>query len=451
MRRRDCRGGELGGRIGAATRRAPNGRSNMSYIESHIPHFSDQILLVSKTQLPRWVPGKRKHTQRTHKKTHGLISFHDIARTTSDSWKVVDDDTHKFVTELARLIAVRYKEIEEALGGPLPDNFFGGRKESTASSTSTRDDLNQFYGQLLGLNSASDHGHSSLNSSSSHSGWWNGPVTTSGNLGQLQLGFWEGTGDAAVPESNHHHQQGIVGVASQAGGISRRASVGHSAGAAVAERQAQQQQQQQQQQNHHHQQQQQRMLYGSTLPSMSSTGMRKEPNDHIFHIEQMLPVRAEQEAESTFVPQEKSSTQAPECGERRECNPPPQCRLPSPSKEVGPLWLSRKPAMTTEWMDKWRAAQENELTPSSSAQTDLTAETFFWELRFRELEEYKRNHGDCRVPPKYSANPKLGNWVANVSSVQQTRTTKEFHEVKPTRLNLTCFSSTATNRAHESR
>jgi len=191
------------------------------------------------------------------------------------------------VTELARLIAVRYKEIEKALGGPLPDCGFWGRKGSTASSTSTRDDLNQSYGQLPGLNSVSDHGHSSLDSSSSHSGWGNGAVATSGDLGQLEVpegrlnlddvdGFWEGTGDAAMPESHHRNLQGIAAVASQAGGISRHASVGHSAGAVVAERQAQQQQQ-----NHQDHQQQRiddlgayyRILYGSTTPSMSSTGM----------------------------------------------------------------------------------------------------------------------------------------------------------------------------------
>lgn len=177
------------------------------------------------------------------------------------------------MTELARLIAVRYKEIEHALGGPLPNSGFGGRRRSTASSMSTCDSLTpsqhhqQSNGQLPGLNPASDQGYSSLDSSS-RSGWGNGPVTTSGEFEQLAVpegrlnlddvdGFWEGSGDVALPE-NHHHHQGVAGVAHDARGILRRASVGHSAGAA-AERHAQHQQQQ--------------MLQGSTMPSMSSTGM----------------------------------------------------------------------------------------------------------------------------------------------------------------------------------
>ena len=174
------------------------------------------------------------------------------------------------MTELARRIAVRYKEIEKAMGGPLVDSGFGGRRRSTASSTSTCASLTpslhhqQSYGQLPGLTPGSDY--SSLDSSS-HSGWGNGPVPASGRLGQLSApegklnlddvdGFWEGSGDAALPGNHHHHQQGV---ARHAGGIVRRASVGHPAGAAAAR---------QQQQN-----QQLQMLHGSMMSSMSSTRM----------------------------------------------------------------------------------------------------------------------------------------------------------------------------------
>lgn len=47
------------------------------------------------------------------------MSFGDIARHTAETWKTVDDETFAFVTEVARLIMVRFKEIEAALGGAL--------------------------------------------------------------------------------------------------------------------------------------------------------------------------------------------------------------------------------------------------------------------------------------------------------------------------------------------
>ncbi|KAL7469754.1 hypothetical protein ACHAXS_010003 [Conticribra weissflogii] len=34
-----------------------------------------------------------------------------------------------------------------------------------------------------------------------------------------------------------------------------------------------------------------------------------------------------------------------------------------------------------------------------------------WEIRFEQLKEYKRLFGDCAVPQRYSANPKLATWV----------------------------------------
>jgi hypothetical protein len=34
-----------------------------------------------------------------------------------------------------------------------------------------------------------------------------------------------------------------------------------------------------------------------------------------------------------------------------------------------------------------------------------------WELRFEELCQYQREHGDCIVPARYHTNPQLGHWV----------------------------------------
>ena len=36
-----------------------------------------------------------------------------------------------------------------------------------------------------------------------------------------------------------------------------------------------------------------------------------------------------------------------------------------------------------------------------------------WSKRFHELELYKQQNGDCLVPPDYSINPSLGQWVVN--------------------------------------
>jgi hypothetical protein len=36
-----------------------------------------------------------------------------------------------------------------------------------------------------------------------------------------------------------------------------------------------------------------------------------------------------------------------------------------------------------------------------------------WTIRFQQLCEFKAQFGDCLVPRKYSANPKLGRWVKN--------------------------------------
>lgn len=46
-----------------------------------------------------------------------------------------------------------------------------------------------------------------------------------------------------------------------------------------------------------------------------------------------------------------------------------------------------------------------------------------WEERCEELEEYKREKGNCRVPKRYKANPKFGKWVEmggyTASSIQE--------------------------------
>jgi hypothetical protein len=39
-----------------------------------------------------------------------------------------------------------------------------------------------------------------------------------------------------------------------------------------------------------------------------------------------------------------------------------------------------------------------------------------WEIKYRELKEYRQRHGHCNVPTKYSQNPALGRWVSTQRS-----------------------------------
>jgi hypothetical protein len=45
--------------------------------------------------------------------------------------------------------------------------------------------------------------------------------------------------------------------------------------------------------------------------------------------------------------------------------------------------------------------------------TSRTELASIWSVRFQQLCEFKAQFGDCLVPIKYSANPKLGRWVMN--------------------------------------
>ena len=43
-----------------------------------------------------------------------------------------------------------------------------------------------------------------------------------------------------------------------------------------------------------------------------------------------------------------------------------------------------------------------------------------WEIRFQQLVEYKRVHGNCNVPHEYKANPQLGTWVRTQRTKKET-------------------------------
>ena len=43
-----------------------------------------------------------------------------------------------------------------------------------------------------------------------------------------------------------------------------------------------------------------------------------------------------------------------------------------------------------------------------------------WEVRFQQLVDYKRVHGDCNVPQSYKANQQLGRWVSTQRTNKET-------------------------------
>jgi len=49
--------------------------------------------------------------------------------------------------------------------------------------------------------------------------------------------------------------------------------------------------------------------------------------------------------------------------------------------------------------------------------TTARATIVSWNERFHQLEAYKKDHGDCKVPQKYSANQKLATWVKTQRTV----------------------------------
>ena len=59
-----------------------------------------------------------------------------------------------------------------------------------------------------------------------------------------------------------------------------------------------------------------------------------------------------------------------------------------------------------------------------------------WESRFRDLVQYKREHGHCNVPRRYKGNPKLGVWVC---SIRQQMARGTLNKAKMERLNQIGF------------
>ena len=59
-----------------------------------------------------FVPGRKKLEKRKHTKTHGVISFKDVAHFTATNWKNIDQETLDFVTQVADITKRRFSELE---------------------------------------------------------------------------------------------------------------------------------------------------------------------------------------------------------------------------------------------------------------------------------------------------------------------------------------------------
>jgi hypothetical protein len=72
----------------------------------------------------------------------------------------------------------------------------------------------------------------------------------------------------------------------------------------------------------------------------------------------------------------------------------------------------------------WRVYSDESQPPGETSKAHDRA----WEQMFAELEIYRSEHGDCKVPTQWPNNPKLANWVAT------QRQSKKSGKLKPERI-----------------
>ena len=85
---------------------------------------------------------------------------------------------------------------------------------------------------------------------------------------------------------------------------------------------------------------------------------------------------------------------------------------PPHRKKCGSV-LCRYATPTTDGEEVVHAISRAFLAESEASGRVLTMRDRNWWARFGELEEYKREFGDCNVPQRYGGNPQLGLWVFN--------------------------------------
>ena len=86
----------------------------------------------SLTDLPRdWFIHTKTKAPRSHKKTHGLLSFNEIARLVSDNWAKVDVETLTFLKDINAMMRSRHQELKlklvEGVAGALLKTYAKGQ------------------------------------------------------------------------------------------------------------------------------------------------------------------------------------------------------------------------------------------------------------------------------------------------------------------------------------
>jgi len=56
------------------------------------------------------IPGKEKRRKRSHRKSHGILGFHEMNRQVSSNWKTIDSTTRTFCKLLADMEAGKFKK-----------------------------------------------------------------------------------------------------------------------------------------------------------------------------------------------------------------------------------------------------------------------------------------------------------------------------------------------------
>mmetsp|Transcript_32125 Transcript_32125/g.75538 ORF Transcript_32125/g.75538 Transcript_32125/m.75538 type:complete len:259 (+) Transcript_32125:1467-2243(+) len=68
---------------------------------------------------------------------------------------------------------------------------------------------------------------------------------------------------------------------------------------------------------------------------------------------------------------------------------------------------------------------------TSEDDESVVDETDKWEIMFRQLRHYRIVHGDCQVPQKYAASPKLGKWLHNQKTLYNNVKTGKKRKIQP--------------------
>ncbi|KAL7529178.1 hypothetical protein ACHAXR_002834 [Thalassiosira sp. AJA248-18] len=85
-----------------------------------------------------YMPGKRKATKRDHKKSHGLISFQEMARLAADGWRSIDDETLEYVSIVADELKNRHKELMKKYPEFARSNSGGSSKSNKQNGKATK-------------------------------------------------------------------------------------------------------------------------------------------------------------------------------------------------------------------------------------------------------------------------------------------------------------------------